>query len=63
MRSSHLKNWAQGPDREVGAKCALVFAKHKEVGHMKARLFRIIGSTAALIALAIILEAQRKVPH
>jgi hypothetical protein len=30
---------------------------------MKARLFRICTSAAALVALAILLEAGRKVPH
>jgi hypothetical protein len=30
---------------------------------MKARLFRILASAAALVALAILLEAGRKVPH
>jgi hypothetical protein len=30
---------------------------------LKGRLFRILSSGAALVALAIVLEAHRKVPH
>ncbi len=31
--------------------------------NMKARLFRICASVAAVVALAILLEAGRKIPH